>query len=124
MAVAWTLDDFSTGSQVTYTFAINPNEFRAPGYDGNLTTQVTTAPNGQVILFQGRKNPGTGSMSGTVRTSTDFDNINTWMSKGYPLTLTDDLGVARDILITRLEWTRASKHMFKYDWSADFVVIN
>lgn len=122
--VAWTLDDYSTGSQVTYSFVINPNEFQLPLHQANITTQVTTAPNGQALIFQGRKNVGSGRMSGTTRTPADFANLNTWLSKEYPLVLTDDLGDTYDILFTSLEWERVSKHMFKYDWTADFLVIS
>lgn len=120
--VAWTLDDFSTGSQVTYSFEINPYEFESPGYEASLTRTVTTAPNGQVILFGALPTPGTGSMRGVCRTAQQKTDITTWLSKQYPLRLTDDLGDTYDIVFTQLSWTRSNKVNYKYEYTASFTL--
>lgn len=123
--IAWTLTDNSTGSPVVLTMAINPNEFDPPNRKGNFTEEMTPAPGGQPILWQGRDSVRRGSMSGLVNSSQQFDELDEWASKWYPLVLTDDLSNSWTIIITDLTWKRIRRatNPHRYDYTIDFMVV-
>jgi len=121
----WKLTDNSTGSPVEYTFAINPNAFTPPGRSANLKVELTTAPNGQSIVFQGFDKNQKLSFSGLVTSQTDYNNLITWSSKRYVLTLTDDQGQTWDVLLTKWDWVRkkSALNQWRFDYSAEALVM-
>ena len=123
--VPWVLTDLSTGSPVELSMDINPNTWREPGYNANISTSVTTAPNGQNIFFQGRKSPSEGSFQGSIRTSVQYDDLREWFTKPYPIQLTDDLGNVWTILVKSFELDRANKTntQYSYKYTVNFIWI-
>lgn len=120
----WTLTDNSTGTPVVLTFEWNPSAFRLPGRTANLTTETTTAPNGQVLLFQGKDQPKTANFEGAVGTQTFFSDLNTWKDKWYPLELSDDEGTTWTIIIKTWTWTRIKRrNPWRYDYTAEVIVL-
>lgn len=123
--VAWTLVDNSTGSPETFSFPINPNSFDPPNRRANIVEEMTTAGSGGVVLFQGRDTVRRGSMSGAVRDSSFFTDLETWSQKWYPLVLTDDLDQSWNIIITEVTWKRVKRqsHPYRFDYTINFIVL-
>jgi hypothetical protein len=119
----WSLSDFSTGAEETYLFPINPNTFTPPGKKAGITWQRTTAPNGQVLVWQGINDPGEGSMSGAVNDAVFYAELNEWAAKWYPVFLVDDRSNSWEILITEVSWTRKNRHIYpdSYDYTIKFL---
>lgn len=121
----WTLTDNSTGSPVVLTFDWNPNEFEPPGRNTTISNDLTTAPNGQSIIFQGRDQLRRATFSGKVGTETFFNDLDTWKDKHYPLTLTDDQGQSWTILFQSWRWTRVrtANNQWRYNYTAEVIVL-
>ena len=120
----WTLTDNSTGTPVVLTFDINPYKFDPPGRSASLTTETTTAPNGQRIMFQGYDRAATSSFTGHVISQSFYTSLNTWKDKGYPMTLTDDQGNTWTVIITGWKWTRLKRtNMWAYEYTAEVTVL-
>lgn len=122
--VAWTLTDNSSGTPEVYEFPINPNEFKPPGRRANITQESSTAPNGALVVFQGRDGARTGRMSGAVMSEQHYTDLLAWFDKWYPLVLQDDLGQTFNILITSVDWDRLrrAQHPWRFDYSVEFLV--
>lgn len=123
--VAWTLTDNSTGTPDVFSFPINPNEFIPPGRKANIATELGTAPNSPVVVFQGRDQLSQGQMSGAVNSETFYDDLQTWTDKWYVLTLTDDQARSWDILITGMSWKRLRRanNQWRFDYTIDFIEV-
>lgn len=120
----WTLTDNSTGIPEVLTFDWNPNKFDPPGRSSNITSDLTTAPNGQTIFFQGRDKMRTATFEGAVGDAVFYAELDEWKNKHYPLELTDDQGNTWTILIQEWKWTRVKRrNPWRYDYSAQVVVI-
>lgn len=120
----WKLTDNSTGSPVVLEFDWNPNKFDPPGRSANVAEELTTAPNGQVIVFQGRDKTRKATFAGAVGSQTFYNSLNTWKDKWYPLTLTDDQNNSWTILITDWKWTRIRRtNNWRYDYTATVMVL-
>ncbi len=122
---AWTLDDNSTGTTVTYTFPFNPKDFAPPGREGTTTQKQTTGTAGASVLFQGRDKAGQGQFGGMARSQQQVTDITTWSNKWYPLILSDDLGRSWNILITNVSWTRVKKvnNIWLHEYTIDFLEV-
>jgi hypothetical protein len=116
--VAWKLTDSSTGTGVDFLFPINPNKFDLPRREGNIVTQSTTAPSGSTLIFQGRDNVPRMSFAGVILTQAFYTDAETWFTKRYPMTLTDDQSRTWNILITSFDMERrlsaTNQYAFNY----------
>jgi len=120
----WTLTDDSTGSPVVLTFDWNPSEFDPPGRASNIVADVTSAPNGQSILFQGRDKVRTLTFKGAVGTQSFFASLDLWKDKFYPLTLTDDQGSTWTVMFQDWKWTKIKRrNRWRYDYTAKMFVL-
>lgn len=120
----WKLTDYSSGSPVTLTFEWNPNKFDPPGRSANITADLTTAPNGQTILFQGRDKLRKSTFEGAVGTEAFYNLLNTWKDKHYPLELTDDQGNVWTVLIEEWKWVRVKRrNPWRFDYTAQVIVL-
>lgn len=119
----WVLTDWSTGIPDTYEFPINPREYSPPGKKASFAFQRPTAPNGQAILFQGLNEIAEGSFSGVVKTQNEFETLDAWVEKWYPVYLTDDRSNTWQILFTEISWTRKHRHIDPdtYEYTAKFL---
>lgn len=121
----WTLIDNSTGSPVVMTFDINPVGFDPPGRESSISTQATTAPNGQSVMFQGHDKIPKATFTGAVITQSFFDTLNIWKDKGYPLILTDDVGQTWTILFSSWKWTRVKRtNVWRHDYTAEVFILS
>lgn len=121
--VAWSLTDNSSGSPVVYDFQVNPNTFKPPGRIPSIQQNQSSAPNGVTILFQGRDEAPAGQMGGFIHTEAQFNDINEWGNKQFPLILTDDQSTTWEILITGFNLTRLRRaiNQWRYDYTIDFI---
>ena len=121
----WTLTDNSTGTPEVLTFDWNPDSFNPPGRQGTTQNSLTTAPNGQLIVFQGRDQARTARFSGKVGTQSFFTSLDTWKDKWYPLVLTDDQGQTWDIVIQQWTWERIRRanNQWRYNYTAEVLVL-
>lgn len=124
--VAWTMIDNSTGVTETLQFEINPNEFEPPGRRARITTMNTTAPSGTRIFFGGADEVSQGQIRGAVNSASFKAALDTWFSKWWPLTITDDLGNSWDILIEDVSWTRLNRYLYphRYDYTMRFMSLS
>ncbi len=114
----WKIDDNSTGSTVTWTFAINPNESTLPDLTAQFSTNQVVAPNGQRLRFQGQDSAPRITFSGAILAEAEFTLMKTNAAKRYPLTLTDDLGTAWNIVI--IDWTFQRVRRHSFPWRIDY----
>jgi hypothetical protein len=120
----WTLTDFSSGAPEVLTFEWNPNKFDPPGRSANITADLTTAPNGTTILFQGRDKVRKSTFEGAVGSQTFYQDLDTWKDKWYPLQLVDDQGNTWTILIEEWKWTRVKRrNPWRFDYTAQVIVL-
>lgn len=85
----WILEDLVTTD--TITLEINPSSAKMGGYRKSLTEQAGCSPTGQRILFQGRNEPQTLSLSGVIFSEGQYNTLLDWSQKNYQFKLTDDL---------------------------------
>lgn len=123
--VPWTLTDNSTGTPEVFTFPINPVEHKPPNRQANITEETSSAPNGQVIMFQGRDRLRKGSFSGAVLTVGFYTDLDAWANKWYPLIMTDDAGQAWAIMITEIDWARVKRVLWPYrhNYTINYTVV-
>lgn len=122
--VRWVFDDPNTLD--TWEFAINPSEGGSPSYDKTITQQSTSAPDGKVILFEGRDQPQIIEFSGVLFTEAEFNAFVEWWNKRYQIQVTDDLGRQFYIVITSFKPTRrrAIQHPWKHDYSVSATIVD
>lgn len=115
----WTLTDNSTGSPVVFTFDWNPFEFDRPGRQSTVVSELVSAPNGGVVVFQGRDKPRELSFKGAVATESFYNGLDAEKDKFYPLILTDDEGTQWTILWLTWTWTRVKRrNPWRFDYQA------
>ena len=121
----WTLTDNSTGAPSVLTFPLNPNAFEPPGYEPNIQEEQATSPGSSVVVFAGRMKTARGSFSGIIHTEAWYVQADTWFTKWYPMTLTDDEGSTWNILITGYTKKRLKRaiNRWRYDYTVDFMEI-
>lgn len=114
----WKIIDNSTGSPVEWVFPMNPIEFEHPGRKASITTETTTGNNGATIIYQGRDEVPQLSFSGTITSSTFYDELREQLDKWYDLVLTDDQGASWNILVSdytmRRKKSAINHHRYEY----------
>ncbi len=122
--IRWTLTDPTDSS--TYQFAINPSSGGSPQYEKTITTENTTAPGGNVLLFEGSDVPRTTSISGTILSLAHYQAMVTWYQKRHPVVMTDDLGRSLTIYIKSFkpQRKRSVSHRYLHDFTADLVILS
>lgn len=68
----WTLQDPAPGGE-EYVFEINPDSATSPHPENVFTTEVTTAPDGQVLTWEGSQRAVSWQFRGTLTTETQHD---------------------------------------------------
>lgn len=124
MVNRWTFEDPNTLE--TYTFAINPNEGGSPQYSKKFEYRNTSAPDGKVIVFEGRDDPQTIEFSGTLLTQAQYDAFVTWWDKRYQVKITDDLG--REFWIEIESFSpkreRAVHYPYKHSYTIKAIIVD
>lgn len=122
--VRWRFDDPSTLE--SYTFSINPKEGGSPSYKKKFQYENTSAPDGKVLVFQGRDEPQKLTWDGTILDQALFDALVTWWDKRNQITVTDDLGRVFTIIIESFEpkRVRAATVPWKHTYSVTATIVN
>ncbi len=122
--VRWTLSDPTTS--VVYTFELNPLSGGSPQYKKHVESQTTTAPGGNVLLYEGADEPMSGSFAGTILSLAHYQAMVTWFKKRYPVVLTDDLNRSQTIYITEFlpERERAATRRYLHRFTVNYVVLS
>lgn len=124
MVVKWQFYDPSLAE--TYVFAINPNEDGTPGYKKNFSYRATSAPNGNVVMFEGRADPRRGQFSGVLLDEAQLNALTLWYEKRSQITVTDDLGRTFSIVVESFEPKRrwSVSHPWRHDYSMSYVIVD
>lgn len=124
MVVKWRFDDPSTGD--AYVFEINPNDDGLPGYQKSFTYQNTTAPDGKVLMMQGRSEPRKGAFSGVTLSEAQHLAFVEWFNKANQIEVTDDLGRTFSIVIESYEpkRLRSINHPWRHSYSISYVIVD
>jgi hypothetical protein len=124
MVVRWTLQDLSTLE--TYQFPVNPREDDTPGWEKNFQYTNTSAPDGRVIVTEGRDNVRRGGFSGIIYTEGQYNALYSWWDKRNQLQLTDDLGRSHKIILEsfRAKRKRSFQHPWRHDYEVTYVIVD
>lgn len=122
--VKWTFND-PTMSE-TYVFEVNPKQGGTPAYEKNLSYVNTAGPDGRVLAFEGRSKPQEGQFSGTILSEEQYNAMLYWFNKRNQIYMSDDLGRAFTIYITKLDAKRirAVSHPWKHDYTVNYVILD
>ncbi len=122
--IAWELYDPVLDE--TYNWEINPNDGGSLNYQKTTTAQQVVAPDGKVILFEGRDDPKSTTVSGVILAQSQFETMVEWFNKRYQVQLTDDLGRVFMIYITNFEpkRVRSSRTPWRHDYSLTFTIVD
>lgn len=88
--VRWKFDDLATAE--SYTVPINPSDATGPSYQKKILYQATAAPDGSVLVFEGRDDPQKIEFSGVILDQAHYDAFVSWWKRRNQIRLTDDLG--------------------------------
>lgn len=122
--VRWEFEDPVTLD--TYEFEVNPSAGGTPSYTKNFAYRVPAAPDGKVIVFEGRDPAKTIEFSGRLLTEAQFNAFVTWWDKRYQVNVTDDLGRTFSILIQSFNPTRVRRrsHPWTHDYSVEATIVD
>ena len=124
MVVKWTFFDPTVPE--TYTFAVNPNEGGTPERAKTVTFQATAAPDGKMLLFEGREEPRRISISGVILDQAQLNTFETWYGKRHQIRLTDDLGRQYWVYMTRFSATRNRRrsHPWHHSYNMELTIVD
>lgn len=124
MVVRWEFQDQSTLE--TWSFEVNPSEDGTPGYEKTFQYTNTSAPDGKVIVFEGRDAVRRGSFKGTILTQAQYNTLLSWWQKRNQIQVTDDLGRSYSIIVeTFMPTRRRSMHYpWRHDYEMAYVVVD
>lgn len=122
--VRWTIYD--PISNTTTAFEVNPSEGGTPSYKKTINYKSTSAPNGKVVVFEGRDEPLTIKFTGTILYQTQYTQFLTWYNNRHQVQVTDDLGRQFWIYFTSFDATRkrAIHHPWRHDYTVEAIVID
>ena len=122
--VAWVFSD--PVSLDSYSFEINPVEGPNLSYVKTFQYTNTSAPDGKVIVFEGRDNPQKFVCSGTLLSEAQLNALVSWWDRRNQIDVTDDLGRTFSIIIESLETTRqrAIHHPWKHAWNLTATIVD
>lgn len=122
--VGWILYD--PVDSETYNFPINPNDGGSPSYKKNMVYENTAAPDGKVLMFEGRDDPKQTSFSGILLTEGQYNSFVTWFQKRHQVAITDDLGRTFSIYITSFDpkRKRSAIHPWKHEYTCEYTIID
>lgn len=118
MVVRWSIWDPTTST--TTAFEINPVAGGTPTKQKQINYQSTAAPDGKLLVFEGRDQPQEIKFNGTILYESQYTQFNTWFNLRHQVLLTDDLGRQFWIYFTSFEATR--KRRRSHPWAHDYAV--
>lgn len=123
--VRWIFDDPVTGEK--YTAHINPNEMGTLFPQKNITTQVTTAIDGKVLLFEGKAAPVQWEFSGFILKPEHYDKLKEWVyDRNYKIRITDHFGRVIVVYLTAFEVVpqRSMQHYWRHGYTIRAIVFD
>jgi hypothetical protein len=122
--VRWVFYDPATAE--SYTFAINPTSGGSPSYEKTFQYQNTAAPDGKVLVFEGRQAVKKLSFEGKILEQTHYDAFVTWFNKANQIRVTDDLGRTFYIIIEKFDpkRERAVHSPWKHSYTVDASIVD
>lgn len=119
MVTRWTFDD--EVDDESYTFAVNPREVNSPGVEKSILYTATAAPDGKVVLAQGRPVPTVITASGVLHTEAEYNAFVTWANKQHQVKLTDDIDREMWVYITKFAAQRIRSAIIPWKHSYELV---
>ena len=121
---AWTFTDPVTLD--TYDMEINPNQGGTPSYRKSITYRSTAAPDGKVLMFEGRDEPQQMRVDGVILNQALLDTIVTWWQKRYAVEVLDDLCRSFNIYITAFEpkRERSNSHVWRHTYTLEYTILD
>lgn len=116
--VRWVFTDPTTSDE--YEFDINPAEGGSPQFRKNIAYQNTSAPDGKVLMFEGRDATQELEITGTILEEDHYNALYEWWNKRHQVQVTDDLGREFMIYITAFEPKR--ERAIHYPWKHSFTM--
>lgn len=110
----------------TYVFPVNPNEGGTPNRAKRIDTQVPAAPDGKVLLWEGRDEPQKIDIKGVILEQAQLDAFNLWFNKRHQVRLTDDLGRQYWVYMTTFNATRNRRvsHPWHHSYDMSFTILD
>lgn len=124
MAVRWVFEDPVTLD--TYSFDINPNDGGSPQFIKRYEYRNTSAPDGKVIMYEGRDDPKSLEFSGVLLTEEQYNAFVEWWDKRYQVVVKDDLGREFSIVIESFNPKRekAVSHPWKHSYQIKATIVD
>jgi hypothetical protein len=94
----WTIHD----ANGTYTFFPNPNGMTSPFPARNISAKVTTAVDGQVLMFEGGRQAKEWTFSGDIIDAEQYEALRSWVFDrlGTRVQVSDHFGRVIDCVLT------------------------
>ena len=120
--IPWTIANYSGGQ--TYAFEINPLDATVPSFKRTITTQSTAA--GRQINYEGRRQPQTITVSGTILSEDQYNTMDAWARVRKQVKITDDLGEGFWVYVERFSPTRQKSTQFPWhmEYSLEATVLD
>lgn len=103
--VRWVLQDPTTGGE-EYIFPISPSKMSTPYAARMFTTDHSTAPDGQPLMFEGSAVGVDWNMEGVCRTEAFHDALERFLALPRRVYLIDHLSRAWTVTLEGVTWTR------------------
>jgi hypothetical protein len=110
----------------SWTMEINPNAGASPEYRKRVNQAVTTAPDGNVLLFIGGEEPQKLHFSGVSLTQSQHEAMLEWYQKNRVITITDDLDRVFNVLIVSYAPKRKLSHtnFWRQDYDVEALIVS
>lgn len=128
--VRWRLEDPSDPNPTTnnYQFEINPNEMSSPYPTRSVTTMGTTAVDGNVLMWEGMRQPAVMTFGGTLLSADQLNELTKWVyQKQGRMFLWDHFGRRMLVVLHKLEAVpvrTAGRFYMRHTWSIECTVIS
>ena len=119
----WTFTEVGTTN--SYTFDMNPTQASSPVRRRNITYQTTAGANGRVLVSEGRAEPPTIQINGSLTTEAQYTALDTWANKRALVDIQDDLGRTFRSVISTFDPTRVRSVLtpWRHDYTLEAMVV-
>jgi hypothetical protein len=117
----WVFHDPVTNE--TWTVPINPNEMGTLFPEKNIMVQVTSAVDGQALLFEGQSSPVSWEFSGVILTVAHHQELLRWSRKRNRIRITDHYGRVIECYLTKFAPVpKRSQRKWKHDYTMSAII--
>jgi hypothetical protein len=115
----WVLEDVGPGG-VTYTFPNNPSRMSSPHPRRSLTTEHSTSPDGQALIWEGAARPYAWEFAGYCGTEAFYDALKLFVDIGRRFYLTDHR--SRQWIVSFDHFDAQPRRDINNDWAHDYTM--